>query len=844
MPDGAAEPRPPAASPLEGGASSPAPEAPAAGTAGLSWRDYWQIPTLLVATAVLTAGVLQVLRTPREHDFDGALAQVEEIVELGRFEEARTILFDRIAPNLEAADDLQKARFDAVVADWIATARTGAGFGAIENDRQIAERYGRAEAAGLPLSRDRLLRWATALVQLGQTDEALSKLERLGGDEASDDALRARIRRMVMERAWAEAARAERPDWEGMLVAMGAYRADPRLSAEDEAWAAARQAEARLRLERFREAADRLLLDLRRLEAAAANRRTPASSDAFAELSGLLGRAYAALGEPDLARESLERTVDLSTGKSLARGDALAELGQLALEQGELDEAEQRFESVLADYQGTPVHAIALFGRAETAAVRGDHEEAREDFRALRVLINTGAAGRVRAADVVGSLLDRHDTLLVAGELAEALEYARLAADAQPGVATRPEVLLRMATTARSLVDRMRSGAEADDPETATRASRLLKSAGEWFLAHSKHPDAARESPEGWADSLWLAADSFERAGWNDDAIDAFRQFIEARPAADLRRAEAIFRVGSILHAEGDLADAAAHYARVIEEFPGSPVAGRATVPLARTLEATGRRLDAIARLKDVVDGTTGLRPEAEEYRLALIELGRLTVAAGELSRASVLLDEALRRYPQDPRSGELRFELGECRRGLAREAARRLADGALTPSQRQAIDEQRRRDLDAARTEFETVIELLERKPQETLDPLERDALRLSHLYRADCLFDLGRYRESIDFYEIAERRYADHAISMVALIQIVNAWHELGDADRAATAERRAEIRLAQLPDAAFLSGEAILSREAWERWLRHRPPGPRMAGGPTPRRANTGFTGEEPE
>lgn len=825
--DGPAQPKPPPSTPPEGGEPSPAPApSDAGGPAPLRWRDLWPIPALLVATGLLAYGVVQVVRMPRDHDFPGALDQVDGLVERGLLEEARVILFDRLAPKLEEASALDKARFDAVAADWISEARTAAGFGAVENDRQIAERYGRAEAAGLEISRERMLRWATALVQLGRTDEALALVARLGATDDEDDALRLRIRRMVMERAWSEATRAERIDWEAILVALGAFRADPRLPAEDEAWAAARQAEARIALERHRDAADRLLLDLRRLEAAAANGRPAASSDAFAELSGLLGRAYAALGEPDLARDALERAVALSTAKSLARGEALVLLGQLALEHGEGDEAEQRFESVLADYQGTPLHPLALFGRAETAAARGDHDAARADFRDLRGAMSAGAARRVRGEDAVGSLLDRHDALLVAGELAEALEYARLAADFLPGRATRPDILLRLGTTARSLAARLAESIDAAEPEVVARRARLLKSAGDWFLAHSAHPDAVRESAEGWADSLWLAADSYEAAGWRVDAIEAFRQFVEARPTADLRRADAMFRIAAMLHAEGDFAEAAAQYARLIDEFPESPAAARATVPLARCLEATDRRTDAIARLRHVVEGSAGLRPDSAEYRGALLELGRLTVAAGDLPRAAVLLDEALRRYPDDERAAEVRFELGECRRGLAREAARRLADGALSSSQRTAIDEQRRRDLESARGDFDAVIAALDARDQATLDPLERDALRMAYLYRADCLFDLGRYREAIDFYEIAERRYADNAVSMVALIQIVNAWHELGEAERAATAERRAEIRLAQLSDDAFLAGDSILSRESWERWLRHRPPGPRMA------------------
>jgi hypothetical protein len=77
-----------------------------------------------------------------------------------------------------------------------------------------------------------------------------------------------------------------------------------------------------------------------------------------------------------------------------------------------------------------------------------------------------------------------------------------------------------------------------------------------------------------------------------------------------------------------------------------------------------------------------------------------------------------------------------------------------------------------------------------------------------------------------------------MVALIQIVNACDRLGDTTRAEIAHRRAQLRLAQLPDEAFLIGGGILARESWETWLRNRPPAARVASG-----ARTDTQGNQP-
>ena len=99
---------------------------------------------------------------------------------------------------------------------------------------------------------------------------------------------------------------------------------------------------------------------------------------------------------------------------------------------------------------------------------------------------------------------------------------------------------------------------------------------------------------------------------------------------------------------------------------------------------------------------------------------------------------------------------------------------------------------------------------------------LRDSHLGRAHAAFDLGLLDDAIGLYEAVDRKYPEHAVSMIALIQIVNACDRLGDATRAETAHRRAQLRLAQLPDDAFLTGGGILARESWQTWLRNHPAG----------------------
>jgi tetratricopeptide (TPR) repeat protein len=101
-----------------------------------------------------------------------------------------------------------------------------------------------------------------------------------------------------------------------------------------------------------------------------------------------------------------------------------------------------------------------------------------------------------------------------------------------------------------------------------------------------------------------------------------------------------------------------------------------------------------------------------------------------------------------------------------------------------------------------------------------ERDLHRLSQLYHADCAFFLGDYESAVVLYDRVARRYADHHSSIYALVQVVNAYNALGDSERAAAAHERTLARLGQMREGAFDAIDALMDREAWERWLQSTP------------------------
>ena len=93
----------------------------------------------------------------------------------------------------------------------------------------------------------------------------------------------------------------------------------------------------------------------------------------------------------------------------------------------------------------------------------------------------------------------------------------------------------------------------------------------------------------------------------------------------------------------------------------------------------------------------------------------------------------------------------------------------------------------------------------------------KLSHFYRADCVYDLGRYDEAIQLYNAAAFRYQDDPSSLAAYVQIVNANCAMGRMQEAKAANERAKWLLKRMPPDSFTDGTFAMPKEYWENQLR---------------------------
>jgi len=784
-----------------------------------SWSGLWQMPVILLSIASMVGAILYARNAPPPEELAAILVRVESLIAAGELPQAITVLEQSVAPWIDRADSSQQGRFHALAADSI--------LGAAERHDSRApslleagiDHATCAVECGFALAPDQIERLAAAEFAIGRIDVAhqrLAALERMATDPVhmaeAQPARRRLLRRMIAMLAGDGDASPE-----SALTLLDVYRADPDLATSEEIWAAARAAEMSLEAGHAREAVDRLMLDLRRLES-----DLPEGSD-LGELLGLLARCRFELGDLVDAEEQCKRALAMIGEHDPRRAAALVTCGWILTGQSRFDEALQMFTTALEEFPGGSSHAAALLGRAEMHGVLGHHEPCMSDYRALAERFRTGQGeGRLTAARAVTMLAERrHDGALAMGDLDLALEYISLAAHFLPIDRLPEPVLARLGSTNRMMAERLLAPAGSDVAATDSElndASRHFRTAADAFRALAAAREAEPGRDESWLEALWLAADSEDMSGAYDSAVALFERYRSWQTMNDSRGLEAAWRTARCHLAAGRPGEAAALYEGIIARNPAHPMAAASFVPLSRCHVVLGRPDLAEEVLQRVVSGGALLEPAAIEYRKSVIALADLTYGEGRFREAIEHITEALARYPGDSEAIRLQHVLAASYLGNARLIAESIQKIAIGNEEVESLQALRDRHLREAGALFTQLAELHAARAS---DPAEREQYVRAIIGRADCAFDLGDFETAIDHYEKVAAM-SEHPSSLIALIQIVNCSKALGDRMGAEAAHFRALERIGEFPAAAFDEEPVLFDEAAWTRWLQGRPPG----------------------
>ncbi len=780
------------------------------------WRGFWQVPTLLVAAGVLLLGVAFSVATAPEPEFGPVLTQAERMIDREEYQDAIALLNAKVHPftgdggGLSAVD---RQRYHGAKARAIYLGQRRLGIDDDRNHVNIIREYMEAERQGLVLGPRDIVAMADTYLSRGDLDAALRRIATLPPGQNA-------LKEPVVRRAVTLLMRPPSPDRARALALLADVLSDAEISLDQRVWAVETQAGIRLEQGYTDETITRLLREIPRL--------TEAGKDGRARLHLLLARAYRLLNADREAMTQVVLAESLSAAGDPHFPFVLLEKGRLEQRSGDAAAARDTFSDLVARHADSPAFAWALVGVGETEAALGSTEPSLEAYATLATEYDAlGVDVEPTRERIVASILERAGEQLTLESPRTALRYTALAERLMRGRELPTELIDVVGLAHERVAEELVAGVttRADplfglDPSTRVEVQRHLIAAAMNRRLHAERFVLA--DIDRYADSLWRAADLFDRAGDQREAVQAYKAFTDSLPS-DPRYAEARFRTGEALRARGEFQAAAEAYRDLIAARDTTARADigawsdASYVPLAQAYlydEDPANDAEAERLLTRAVDGTmTGT--STRMFRDALAELAFLYDRTGRSTRAIERLEELIERYPDDRQIGLFEYRLGEANRRLADEIEASLNE-SLPPTTRaeRAAQVIAHREEAIARYTSSTVHLNARRETDRTR--LEDLSLRNAHFYIGDLLGDLGRYEEAIRAYDLARDRYDSEPATLVALIQIVNMHMAQGDLRRARTANERARRFFLSLPDQTWEDPTLPMDRRDWQAWL----------------------------
>jgi tetratricopeptide (TPR) repeat protein len=799
------------------------------------WRSRfagrWQIPLLLASCAAFGWGLYRVRPEPPVVTFAEQLDQVRALQEAGLYLEASQAAEAMLsAPERSAAEQRQLHR---LLADVIFESERGASVRTPVNIERLIRHYRLSVESLDRLDAEGHRRLGQAWEWLGRPWEAIRAYRQALARHVPDSVA---LRRRILELQLVHGAPADEAVAKELDGFLDLVRDDPG-AVEHLLWAAQRRLEIFFGADQP-DAAEAFLAGLApSIERAATDRERN-------QYEFLVAQALFYQGRYEDAERTLRAIRQRMVVRDAVDAGAAWLLGRIYQIQAAPEVALGLFDEVLArHFEGAYVGAARL-GRAECLAQLERHAEAVAAYEAAVAMLREVPVTRIFGPELIrASATGWYEAMRQAGRYEPALPYLRVAIGlVAPGDENTEAVYAeRLADLLSILGGRdlaaadAASGEEGVDAEARgealrSRAGKRLLEAGDAYLRLAElRTDQESES----ADAVWKAADRFDQAGARVRSIEVFEAFIENRPHS-ARVPAALFRLGQGYQALDQYAEAVRSYQRVLTDFARTPSAVSSFVPLAECFMALGdahyedAETTLLSLLEEPPDRPPLLTPAANEFRNGLFKLCDLYLRWRRYEQAIVRLEEAIRRYGEDPRITVMRYHLAEAYRLSAAEIPAKLAE-AENLARREPLIAELLDHLDRARELYEGVIAAFGDGAGVGVDSpaggseLAGWYVKMSHFYRADCVFDAQEFRRDPDGYALAIRLYEEAAwkyrgepIALSAYVQMIHAYLRMGELERARATLARARWILRGIPADPATWSTVGEPRESWEEYL----------------------------
>lgn len=782
-----------------------------AGPSGGGFSQLWQLPLLLASLGLFGYAAYLFIDPQPGLTADQKLAVARTLLDHQRPEAARELL-NKLLQN-EKLTIPQQGQVHILLAEALADEQKQKNLNVPINHARIVEQTRLALSRGMQPDARLHVRLGESFEQLGRYEDAIDnfrKAAHLDPDRFLP------LQRKVIDLQLAAADRA------GASETLIQYQKDERLTDAERAWAMGERAQLLIDAGNFSEA--RALLDeAMRLELDPVARGT---------LHYRQGYCAWKMGDVDEAERLLRVARDELQIKHPLDADACYVLGRITQDKGDPQQAASYYQVILTSHPDSRVAPLARLGRAMCRVMLRQDEPALADMQQLtRDILSRPSRARLKG-DVIAGFRLAATALANRENFAAALEVMTFEQQLEPELSAG--FFARLADVYERRADQIERSAQIAAPADRIRkqqqAREALVKAADAYVAFARSQTVADDRSHGAA--LWRGIELYDRAGSTLAVISTLELFVAERPEDPLAP-DALLRLGRAYQAAGQFDKAIAAYQRNQFRYPQSLAAIKSAVPLAQAYIAKGPDSFPKAEtvLLGVVDNNPMITPESQEFRQALFELGQLYHRTGRFEQAVRRLEEFTARYPTDDRLTQLLFLMADSYRKSAEQIATKPVatarpsgetggSGAVASVEQMPFDpaeavRARQDRLERARQLYDRVIESWRgRTPVTEIDKLQ---LKLAHFYRADCVFDLGRYAEAIQLYDAAAFKFQNDPSSLTAYIQIVTAYVAMGQPEQAKAAIERAKHLSTQIPDSAFAEGAFAMPRQYWEQQLK---------------------------